>query len=173
MAEHRIRGAMLNYLRKLDPLPRAVRQFAKQRQQVAERLGDRSGQSPSDDEVAAELGLPITKYRRFMITVRAASNASLDSEPARERDLSHTDSGVAIERALLSETVRRTVDMLPPLEAQVVQSVFDGRSPREIASQMHVSESYVSLLKASAIRQLRLAFRGSASKQLTESNRRR
>jgi len=49
IAEHRIRGAMLDYLRQLDPLPRTIRQFARQREEALSRMEERRDRVPSDD----------------------------------------------------------------------------------------------------------------------------
>jgi RNA polymerase sigma factor for flagellar operon FliA len=79
IAEHRIRGAMLDYLRQLDPLPRAVRQFARRREEALRRMEERLARVPSDDEIAIELGVPLAKYRRLILAIRASSTVSLDT----------------------------------------------------------------------------------------------
>ena len=79
LAEHRIRGAMLDYLRKIDPLPRAVRHFARQRQAVIVRFKETLGRSPDDSELAHELNLPIERCRRLTWTVRASQTVSLET----------------------------------------------------------------------------------------------
>src|SRR5579859_5557250 len=73
LAEHRIRGAMFDYLRQLDPLPRSVRRFQRSREAAATQLEQRLGRGPSENEVAQEIGLSIEKYRQFARVVQAGS----------------------------------------------------------------------------------------------------
>jgi RNA polymerase sigma factor for flagellar operon FliA len=79
LAEHRIRGAMLDYLRKLDPLPRSVRRFIRQRDEVRTQLDRELGRAPEAVEVAEALGLQIDRYRQLECTARAARTVSLDA----------------------------------------------------------------------------------------------
>ena len=72
LAEHRIRGAMLDYLRQLDPLPRAVRKFVRDRDAAQVRLAAQLGRPPDEDEIAEAVGVSVMRYRRLQVTVRAA-----------------------------------------------------------------------------------------------------
>ena len=78
LAEHRIRGAMLDFLRQLDPLPRAVRKFVKNRDAAKTRLALVLGRPADDSEIADAIGIDITRYRRLEVTVRAARVVHLD-----------------------------------------------------------------------------------------------
>lgn len=62
--EHRVRGAILDELRRADWLPRPVRTRAKERKAVLEELRARLNREPTDDEAAAELGLTLEEYHR-------------------------------------------------------------------------------------------------------------
>jgi len=159
LAGHRIRGAILDYLRQLDPLPRAVRRFQRDRDDAKLRLEVRTGGSPCELELAAELGLPIEKYRRLACTVQAASAVSLDgllSEFIRPPHIvnarSRSDSSDLIDR------LRALIADLPGRERTVVLGLQRGLTLREIGRELRVSESRVSQLKARAIARLRLAF---------------
>jgi RNA polymerase sigma factor (sigma-70 family) len=50
LAEHRIRGALLDYLRQIDPLPRTVRRFQKQRDAVIDAFSA-AGKAPGDARI--------------------------------------------------------------------------------------------------------------------------
>lgn len=78
LAEHRIRGAMLDYLRKLDPLPRNVRRFQKERDAVLARLNS-AGDTPDLQEVARLLGVPARKFDQWSRMIAASETLSLDS----------------------------------------------------------------------------------------------
>lgn len=77
IAEHRIRGALLDYLRQVDPLPRSIRRFQKQRDAAIAELASK-GLNPSPDEIAAVVGVPIKKYLRLSIAVLAADSLSIE-----------------------------------------------------------------------------------------------
>ena len=79
LAEYRIRGAMLDYLRKLDPLPRSVRFFVCQRDEAAARLQRELGRPPEAAELANALGYSIKRYRKTECVVRAGQVRSLDA----------------------------------------------------------------------------------------------
>jgi len=78
LAEHRIRGAILDYLRKLDPLSRSARRFVKERDRAALRLQSELGRMPERAELAHALGLSIERYRKLEWAVPAAQAVSLD-----------------------------------------------------------------------------------------------
>lgn len=80
LAEHRIRGAMLDYLRQLDPLPRAVRQFQKRRDAVTT-----TSDNPTPDELAAILGLPTRKVIQWSRMVRASKTIPFETLPESVR----------------------------------------------------------------------------------------
>lgn len=79
-AEHRIRGAMLDYLRQLDPLPRAVRQFQKRREALITPSAP-----PTLDELAAILGLPVRKVILWSRMIEASRTIPLETLPESVR----------------------------------------------------------------------------------------
>jgi RNA polymerase sigma factor for flagellar operon FliA len=83
LAEHRIRGAILDYLRRVDPLPRSARRFVKERAKTFLRLESELGRTPESAELAEALGLPIERYRKLEWAVRAAHVVSLDAADRR------------------------------------------------------------------------------------------
>lgn len=80
LAEHRIRGAMLDYLRQLDPLPRSVRQFQKRRDAIPTL-----SENPTPDELATLLGLPTRKVIQWSQMVRASKTIPFDTLPESVR----------------------------------------------------------------------------------------
>ncbi len=159
-AEHRIQGAMLDYLRQLDPLPRSVRKFQRNRDASQVRLEARLNRTPSEPELAAELGLSVEKYRRLTLIVRAASTVSLDSptvdhpRPLQVAGTDVHDSDINDRR----DRLRATIADLPSRERAVMAAFQCGLTVGEVARKLRVSESYVSQLKGRAILRLRTAF---------------
>jgi RNA polymerase sigma factor for flagellar operon FliA len=76
LAEHRIRGALLDYLRRSDPLPRSARRFQKQRDAVIDELSA-AGKVLSDASIAEALGVSTTKYKTLSRIMRAAEPISI------------------------------------------------------------------------------------------------
>lgn len=81
LADHRIRGAILDYLRHLDPLPRTVRHFVRERRALAERFESARGHAPDEHELANELGISIKRYRQLDCIARADKIRSLETLP--------------------------------------------------------------------------------------------
>ena len=80
LAEHRIRGAMLDYLRQIDPLPRSVRQFQKRRDAVIAEFGA-LGEQPAQESVANALGVTPRKYVQLSLAITASEVVHLGALP--------------------------------------------------------------------------------------------
>lgn len=76
-AEHCIRGALLDYLRRIDPLPRNVRQFQKKRDALIRSLGLESENQIEPQAAALALGMPLVRYEILCRTMAAARPVSL------------------------------------------------------------------------------------------------
>jgi RNA polymerase sigma factor for flagellar operon FliA len=76
LAEHRIRGAMLDYLRQIDPLPRSVRRFQKQRDLLIAQFST-AGEVPSEARIAQALGVSSRKYVMLSQMIAAAEPISI------------------------------------------------------------------------------------------------
>jgi RNA polymerase sigma factor for flagellar operon FliA len=77
LAEHRIRGAMLDYLRHIDPLPRSVRRFQKQRDVLIAQFST-AGEVPSDVRISQALGVSSRKYVMLSQMIAAAEPISIN-----------------------------------------------------------------------------------------------
>ena len=148
LAEHRIRGAMLDYLRSVDPLPRAVRRFVRQREGILPCLKTNA----SEDEVAAALGIPIQRYRRLSQVARC-SEAEQQDGSAGVAD----SSPPAAFTLTLRREVHDAIDQLPECERSVMLALDEGRSVREISRDLKVTPGRVSQLQHQAIITLRIA----------------
>jgi RNA polymerase sigma factor for flagellar operon FliA len=85
IAEHRIRGALLDYLRQIDPLPRNVRRFQKLRDvAIAELVA--AGEETCHMRIAELLGVSLEKYRILCGMIAAAETVSLN-DPSTARRL--------------------------------------------------------------------------------------
>lgn len=163
-----IRTTIQDALRTLDPLPRSLRAKGKEIDRVSYDLANRTGQWPAESQVAEALGMPLSKLRT---TIQDISKVvvSLDSvEDAHGEDVGYSwmssladeDPEVDPELSLdNSETVLllgEAMEALPERERSVIAAYYRaGRSMRDIADELGVSESRVSQLHARALKLLR------------------
>ncbi len=77
-AAMRVRGAILDELRRLDNMPRTARAKVRQLQKVVEMLEQRLGRAPEDDEIKEEMGLNDKEFKRMMKQVIPVNIISLD-----------------------------------------------------------------------------------------------
>lgn len=154
LAEHRIRGAILDYLRQLDPLPRGVRRFQKNCEAAATRLEKELGRVPSHSEVAETVSVSVTAYHRLSVVVQAGSVVSLDAIPGRERHASSRAAEAATDADL--QRLRSAIRSLPRPERAVAAGLSEGKSTRELADGLQLHPTRISQLKTRAIAQLRI-----------------
>jgi RNA polymerase sigma factor for flagellar operon FliA len=161
LADYRIRGAILDHLRQLDPLPRSVRRFQRRREIVSTRLQERLGHIPSQIEVAAELRIPIAKYRRLDRTACAGTPVRMDAFRTEfiEDRADQGQSLVSIEEAILRRQVSDVIDLLPARQKCVLKTFLRGATLHEIAIELGVNESRVSQIKSAAISHVRYILR--------------
>src|SRR5215217_7415194 len=75
----RIRGAIIDELRALDWVPRSVRARAREIQRANVKLEHRLQRAPTDDEIAAELGVGIDEFQDSLLKISNSSIAALDA----------------------------------------------------------------------------------------------
>ena len=76
LADHRIRGAMLDYLRQIDPLPRNARRFQKQRDAVMAEFA-KVGEIPTCEQIAHALGVSMRRFVRLSVMITASETISI------------------------------------------------------------------------------------------------
>lgn len=76
---YRIRGNIIDYLRKIDQLPRQKRKDYGEVKQVIQQLSQELGREPSDEEVARELDMDLGSYRQLLSNVQTRNALSLDN----------------------------------------------------------------------------------------------
>lgn len=155
-ANRRIQGALLDELRSSDWAARTVRSQARALQAATERLTVRGGAAPDLDAVAAEMGLDVEAVRRLQADLHRATILDLDDLPedthgswlAGPTEDDPLNVMLSRERAgYLLDAVEALPDRLRHV---VVSYFFEGRAMQDIASELGVSESRVSQLRAEA-----------------------
>lgn len=77
-ASIRVRGAVIDFIRRQDIVPRNVRKFAKEYDTAYAELYSELNREPTDEEMAERLGLPLAKFESY--TAKAASAQTLSFE---------------------------------------------------------------------------------------------
>ena len=164
-AEYKIRGAILDSLRELDWAPRQKRKKAKQIEAAISAAQQRLHRSPTEDEVAAGLGVSLDEYHEWLVEVRGVNIGSLEYVGGEEegRDLlqfvSDTEAdwpSNLLERSELEKLLASAIAKMPEVERNVLALYYhEEMTLREIASVMSLHESRVSQLKSQAILRLR------------------
>jgi RNA polymerase sigma factor FliA len=164
-AEYKIRGAILDSLRTADWAPRLQRKHGRLIEAAIASLQKRLHREPSEDEVAAELGIGVDEYREWAAGVHGLTVGSLDSVASEEggRDLLQTIAAgnewlpsEILESSELRRLVVRALERMPQAERKVLTLYFaEELTLREISRIMQLHESRISQLKSQGIGRLR------------------
>jgi RNA polymerase sigma factor for flagellar operon FliA len=152
--QHRIRGAMVDELRRLDHLPRRLRAETSRAARVRETLGKELGRPAEDHEVAAKLGIDVT-------TLGATEALSLAPAPLLPETLRSLLAASPEDEALRAEAkqqLAKAIAALPDrLQTLLSLHYVEDLTYREIAEVLHVSQPRVSQLHSEAVGKLRSA----------------
>jgi len=166
-ARFRIRGAVLDELRRLDWVPRLVHDRARKIQNALGALEQRLGNPPSEEQMAHELGLSLEEYRAWLDDIRPIAFVSLDAAPRSDApegatphdsiaDDSQEDPAESASRNELKELVARRIQQLPKIQQKVMALYyFEDLRLREIAEAFGLTESRISQIHSQAILAIR------------------
>jgi RNA polymerase sigma factor for flagellar operon FliA len=163
-AEYKIRGAILDSLRGLDWAPRQKRRQAKLIEAAIAAAEQRLQRSPTEEEIAAELGITIDVYHEWLVEIRGLNIASLEcagSEHGRDLLQYIPDEGerlpsTILERSELERLLAEGIEGIPQIEQTVLSLYYrEELTLREIAQVVGLHESRISQLKSQAILRLR------------------
>jgi RNA polymerase sigma factor for flagellar operon FliA len=158
-ASHRVRGAMLDYLRGLDPATRQARNASRRVSRTITELTRVLGRPPEEEEIADALGLDLDAYRSLLGQISSAGMSRLELVDLDQID-AVTDKSEApddiAEQRLLAEHVAGAIERLPLRLQQVLALYYqEDCTLREIGAVLQVSESRVCQLHAEAMHRLR------------------
>jgi RNA polymerase sigma factor for flagellar operon FliA len=167
-AEYKIRGAILDSLRGLDWAPRQQRKRSKQIEAAISRAEQLLHRSPTEEEIAQQLGLSLEEYHEWLVDVRGLNLGSLESaapedDNTNSRDLLKYISGEEenwpsrlLERSELQKLLTEAIGKMPDIEKTVLSLYYhEELTLREIAKIVSLHESRISQLKSQAILRLR------------------
>jgi RNA polymerase sigma factor FliA len=160
-ASYRVRGAILDYLRVLDPLSRKLRGASRRITEAASELTQRLGRMPEEDELARELGLTLPAFQELLGDISDAGLSRLELSPGNE-PIAHDPSPEAMTaRVELQNSVVEAIDELPERLRLVLALHYQEEcSLREIGEVLGVTESRVCQLHSEAVHLIRARIEG-------------
>ncbi|MGP8202010.1 MAG: FliA/WhiG family RNA polymerase sigma factor [Limisphaerales bacterium] len=162
-ARVRIRGAILDELRRLDWVPRSVHDKAKKVSRMMQELAQRHGSLPTDAQMATALQLSLSDYEDLLEEIRPASYVCLDSVqddgveaagPSHDivADDGQADPGAAAATRELAGLVEERLQQLPKMQREVLALYYlEDLRLREIAEVFGVTESRICQIHGKAI----------------------
>jgi RNA polymerase sigma factor for flagellar operon FliA len=157
----RIRGAMIDALRKLDWAPRSVHRKARAVAGAIREIEGREGREARETEIAAAIGVPIEEYHRIVQDSAACQIASMD-ELADATAVADRDANPELdaESGALRSAVAEAIATLPERERLVMSMYYDDElNLKEIGAVLGISESRVCQLHGQALVRLRSRLR--------------
>lgn len=160
----RIRGAMLDDLRRRDWTPRGVRTRRRRMHEAQAGLQQRLGRDPMAEEVASSLGVDLKTYWRWLGEVNGAGLVALEDRetgdsaggPLELADPAAAEPGERLSYEQSLEGLRDALGSLPERERLVLALYFyEELNLKQIGEVLHVTESRVSQIRARALARLR------------------
>jgi RNA polymerase sigma factor FliA len=170
----RIKGSIIDELRSMDWVPRSVRSRARDIERAIGQLEGRLMRAPSDDEIAAHLGISEEEFQDSLLEISRSSIAALDElwtsstggDPVALIDTIE-DTGAPEPQAAMAQTELRealgeAIARLPEREKLVITLYYyEELTLREIGEVLGVTESRVSQLHTKAVLRLKARLGGS------------
>ncbi|NLP34608.1 MAG: FliA/WhiG family RNA polymerase sigma factor [Clostridiales bacterium] len=164
-ASLRIRGSILDHIRKMDWIPRSIRQKQKKLDQAYQNLELRNGRIASDEEVAKELDIGLDELEQWQNQTKITNIISLDefmdqgSEGSIEKNfaLSYEQPEKIIEKQELKDLLIKTLEILTEKEKTVITLYYyEDLTLKEISHILEVSESRISQLHTKALQKMKI-----------------
>ncbi|MCI9278230.1 MAG: FliA/WhiG family RNA polymerase sigma factor [Lachnospiraceae bacterium] len=166
-ASLRIRGAILDQIRKMDWIPRTIRQKQKKIEAVIREIEQTTGHGATDEEIARGLGISEGEYLDWQSQMKITGLVSLNEYMEQGSDVSqdygrHTTSRFEapeerIEKEELAKVLGEALQLLTEKEQKVITLYYyEELTLKEISSILEVSESRISQLHTRALKKMKV-----------------
>lgn len=163
-ASLRIRGAILDQIRKMDWIPRSIRQKQRKLDLAYQTLEIKHGRPANDNEVAKELEITVDELETWQNQTKITNIISLDEfieqgteskvEQSLTTDFAQPDR--IIEKQELKELLTKTLETLTEKEKKVIiLYYYEELTLKEISRILEVSESRISQLHTKALQKMK------------------
>ena len=169
-ARHRIRGEILDSLRKLDTASRNLRWWQRRIEGEAHDLSLTLNREPTDEEISASLGVDISRLRKKRLALWHSTSCSVSQigHPERERPSTATIPAEDAmpdciqEKRQLGQHLQKAVATLPLRSRKVILFYYlHNMTMKEIGLMLKVNESRVSQIHKSALQAMARGLRAS------------
>ena len=152
----RVRGAILDELRRLDWRPRSVRRESHRMRDGVRELAKTLGREPTQAEVQKALGLTPQEYQEYLLAESAEELANFD-EVMQELGGACADRRQSPEAQLVARrSIEQALRCLTEREQRVVQLYYEFElSLKEIAEVLELTEARVCQINKAALRKMR------------------
>ena len=164
-ASLRIRGAILDQIRKMDWIPRTVRQRQRQIDAAMKEIESTMGRPATDNEIATALGISDDEYCEWQSQMKVTSVVSLNEYLEMGTDISNEKANVSrhfdapekgMEQAELKEMLMDALELLTEKERKVILLYYyEELTLKEISNVLEVSESRVSQLHTKGLQKMK------------------
>ena len=177
----RIKGAIIDELRALDWVPRSIRSRARDIERAIAELEAKLMRAPTDEEIAARLGLTVDELGDSLTEISRTSIAALDelwtvSSGGDQialidtiEDTQGPDPLFALGQTEMREAIGEAISRLPEREKLVITLYYyEELTLREIGEVLGVTESRISQLHTKAILRLKARLAGTPARASLE-----
>ena len=161
---YRIRGSVIDYLRKIDQLPRKQRKNYGQVQEIIQRKSQELGREPSEDEIALEMDMTLDEYQQLLTYVQQRNALSLDNtfdeDSGTYYDIHADPDSVTpdsnLEKKEIAETLKRKIGQLEERDRLILTLYYyEDMTMSEIALLLELSEARISQIVGKLLIQLK------------------
>lgn len=166
-ASLRIRGSILDQIRKMDWIPRTIRQKQKKIESVIREIEQETGHAATDEDIARTLGITDEEYLDWQSQMKITGLVSLNEYMEQGSDVPqdagrHTTSHFAspeesIEKEELAKVLGEALALLTEKEQKVITLYYyEEMTLKEISNILEVSESRISQLHTRALQKMKV-----------------
>mgnify|MGYP003290307084 CR=1 FL=1 len=163
-ASLRIRGAILDQIRKMDWIPRTIRQRQKQIDQVMRQVESETGRAATDEEIALGLGISNEEYLEWQSKMKITNVVSLNEFLEQGSEVPNPTSvsrhfimpEEAVEQEEIKKVLAEALLLLTQKERKVIELYYyEELTLKEISYVLEVTESRVSQLHTKALQKMK------------------
>ncbi|MBD5392685.1 MAG: FliA/WhiG family RNA polymerase sigma factor [Lachnospiraceae bacterium] len=163
-ASLRIRGAILDQIRKMDWIPRTIRQKQKRIEVSIKEIEAETGRAATDEEIAKKLGISDDEYAAWQSQMKITGIVSLDEfmesgsevQAGQSTQRRFEEPEEVIEKSELKKVLSEALELLTEKEKKVILLYYyEDLTLKEISNVLEVSESRISQLHTRALQKLK------------------
>lgn len=164
-ASIKVRGAIIDYIRKQDCFPRRLKHIAKDISEAEEKLSNQLGRSPTEQEMAGYLKVSVAEFEKMETETCSLNMLSFEEmvyEKGMEAQPLHTGNETirgpeqVVAEKEMQEVLADSIELLNEKERTVISLYYKEQLKiKEISSVMGIGASRVSQIHSSALRKLK------------------